>query len=156
MVVQDAKASGALVIEAEGVSKAFDDRPIVQDFSLRVMRGDRIGIVGANGAGKTTLVNLLTGALAPDSGTVRLGGNVAMATLDQRRASLQPTTTLVDALTGRRQRLCRGQRRAQARHRLYEGLPVRARTGAHADRQAVGRRARAADAGPRAGAARRT
>jgi len=100
MVVQDAKASGALVIEAEGVSKAFDDRVIVRDLSLRVMRGDRIGIVGANGAGKTTLINLLTGALAPDTGTVRLGSNVTMATLDQRRASLQPTTTLVDALTG--------------------------------------------------------
>ncbi|HEY1941489.1 MAG TPA: ATP-binding cassette domain-containing protein [Roseiarcus sp.] len=100
MVAQDAKTSGALVIEAEGVSKAFDERPIVSDFSLRVMRGDRIGIVGANGAGKTTLINLLTGALAPDTGSVRLGANVAMATLDQRRASLQPTTTLVDALTG--------------------------------------------------------
>ena len=100
MVVQEAKASGALVIEVEGISKAYDEREIVKDFSLRVMRGDRIGIVGANGAGKTTLVNLLTGALAPDSGTVRLGANVAMAALDQRRASLQPTTTLVDALTG--------------------------------------------------------
>src|SRR5208282_241044 len=72
----------------------------VRDFSVRVMRGDRVGIVGANGAGKTTLVNLLTGALAPDSGFVRLGANVAMASLDQRRASLQPTTTLTDALTG--------------------------------------------------------
>jgi ABC transport system ATP-binding/permease protein len=100
MVVQDAKASGALVIEAETISKSFGDRPIVRDFSVRVMRGDRIGIVGANGTGKTTLVNLLTGTLAPDSGGVRLGANVAMATLDQRRASLQPTTTLIDALTG--------------------------------------------------------
>ena len=72
----------------------------MRDFSLRVMRGDRIGIVGANGAGKTTLVNLLTGALAPDSGSVRLGANVAMASLDQGRASLEPATTLVDALTG--------------------------------------------------------
>ncbi|MGD1038728.1 MAG: ABC-F family ATP-binding cassette domain-containing protein [Roseiarcus sp.] len=100
MIAQDAKVSGALVIEAEKIVKSYDDRPIVRDFSLRVMRGDRIGIVGANGAGKTTLVNLLTGTLAPDSGVVRLGANVAMATLDQRRASLQPTTTLVDALTG--------------------------------------------------------
>ena len=100
MIAQDAKASGALVIDAERISKAYGDRPVVRDFSLRVMRGDRIGIVGANGAGKTTLINLLTGALAPDSGSVRLGANVAMASLDQGRASLEPTTTLVDALTG--------------------------------------------------------
>ena len=68
MIAQDAKASGALVIEAERISKAYGDRPIVRDFSLRVMRRDRIGVVGANGAGKTTLINMLTGALAPDSG----------------------------------------------------------------------------------------
>ena len=97
---QEAKASGALVIEAERISKAYDGRPIVRDFSIRVMRGDRIGIVGANGAGKTTLVNLLTGLLAPDAGVVRIGSNVLTASLDQKRASLEPTVTLVDALTG--------------------------------------------------------
>ena len=100
MIAQDTKASGALVIDADGTSKSYDDREIVRDFSLRVMRRDRIGIVGANGAGKTTLINLLTGALEPDSGSVRLGANVTMATLDQQRAALEPTTTLVDALTG--------------------------------------------------------
>ena len=100
MVAQDAKASGALVIDAERISKAYDGRAIVRDFSIRAMRGDRIGVVGANGAGKTTLVNMLTGVLAPDFGSVRLGANVMMATLDQQRASLEPTTTLVDALTG--------------------------------------------------------
>jgi ABC transport system ATP-binding/permease protein len=100
MIAEDAKASGALVIEADRISKAFDGRPIVRDFSIRAMRGDRIGVVGANGAGKSTLINLLTGALAPDSGSVRLGVNVVMASLDQQRASLEPTTPLVDALTG--------------------------------------------------------
>ncbi len=100
LVSQEAKASGALAIEADRISKAYDDKPIVRDFSIRVMRGDRVGIVGANGAGKTTLVNLLTGALAPDAGHVRLGANVLMATLDQQRSSLEPTVTLVDALTG--------------------------------------------------------
>ncbi|HLX99844.1 MAG TPA: ATP-binding cassette domain-containing protein, partial [Roseiarcus sp.] len=100
MAAQDAKASSALVIEAERIGKAYDGLFIVRDFSLRVMRRDRIGIVGANGAGKTTLLGLLTGALEPDSGSVRLGANVAMAALDQGRASLEPMTTLVDALTG--------------------------------------------------------
>ncbi len=100
MVAQDVKASGALVVEAERISKAYDGRGIVRDFSLRVMRRDRVGIVGANGAGKTTLINLLTGTLMPDSGSVRLGANVSMASLDQGRASLEPATTLVDALTG--------------------------------------------------------
>ena len=69
---------------------------------MRVMRGDRIGVVGPNGSGKTTLVGLLTGALAPDSGTVRLGANLAMANLDQGRESLDPNWTLSEALTGGR------------------------------------------------------
>jgi len=100
MAASLANPSGALVIEAEHISKAYGERVIVGDFSTRVLRADRVGIVGANGAGKTTLIKLLTGALAPDSGVVKLGSNVAMATLDQGRASLPPTTTLADALTG--------------------------------------------------------
>ena len=100
MVAQDAKPSGALVVEAERIGKSFGGGPIVRDFSLRIMRGDRIGIIGANGAGKTTLINLLTGALAPDAGDIRIGSNVTMARLDQKRTSLQPSTTLIDALTG--------------------------------------------------------
>jgi ABC transport system ATP-binding/permease protein len=100
MTASDAGASGKLVIEADSLSKSYGDRAIVKDFSIRVARGDRLGIIGANGAGKTTLVNLITGALAPDSGTIKLGASLEMATLDQRRASLEPTTTLVDALTG--------------------------------------------------------
>jgi ATP-binding cassette subfamily F protein uup len=100
MTASDAPLSGKLAIEAEGVSKAYDEKTIVKDFSARVLRGDRLGLVGPNGVGKTTLVNLLTGALAPDSGLVRLGANLVLASLDQSRASLDPTTTLADALTG--------------------------------------------------------
>ena len=100
MAVQEAKPSGALVVETERISKAYEGKTIVRDFSLRIMRGDRIGVIGANGSGKTTLINLLTGAVAPDSGSIRIGANVLMASLDQMRGSLQPTTTLVDALTG--------------------------------------------------------
>jgi ATP-binding cassette subfamily F protein uup len=85
---------------AERAGKAFGDRVVVRDFSARVMRGDRVGIVGPNGAGKTTLLNLLTGALAPDTGEVRLGTNLAQVTLDQGRETLDPAQTLVQALTG--------------------------------------------------------
>jgi ATP-binding cassette subfamily F protein uup len=95
-----ADQSSMLVIEAESLDKSYDGRPVVSDFSIRIARGDRIGVVGPNGTGKTTLVNLLTGAAAPDTGTVRLGANIAMATLDQHRESLDPTATVVEALTG--------------------------------------------------------
>ena len=101
MAAAEAERSGALVIEAKGISKSFD-RPVVTDFSLRVERGDRIGVVGPNGSGKTTLVNLLTGALTPDAGTLRLGANIQMATLDQSRESLDPNWTVTEALTGGR------------------------------------------------------
>src|SRR5215207_9471409 len=97
-----ADPSGTLVIEADRVAKSYEGRPIVGDFSIRIQRGDRIGIVGPNGSGKTTLINLLTGALPPDDGHVGLGANLAMATLDQRRESLDPKLTLREALTGGR------------------------------------------------------
>ncbi len=99
MVASEAELSGRLVIEAKSVSKAFAGRAIVRDLSLRVQRGDRLGIVGPNGAGKTTLIRLLTGLLEPDSGSVRLGANVEGVTLDQKREALDPSTTLADALT---------------------------------------------------------
>ena len=100
ITVTEAEKSGKLVIEAAGVSKSYGPRAIVRDFSVRVARGDRIGIVGPNGAGKTTLINLLTGAIAPDEGSIRLGANLAMVTLDQRREALDPDTSLADTLTG--------------------------------------------------------
>src|SRR5437660_3937335 len=102
LAAAEADKSGKLVIEAKNVSKSYGDRKIVDGFSIRVQRGDRIGIVGPNGAGKTTLVNLLTGADQPDGGSVRLGANLEMATLDQHRESLHPKSTLAEALTGGR------------------------------------------------------
>ncbi len=96
----EAQSSGKLVVEAVGIAKSYGDRPIVKLLSLRIARGDRIGIVGPNGAGKTTLINLLTGALKPDAGTVKLGTALEMVTLDQSRESLDPATPLGDVLTG--------------------------------------------------------
>ncbi|AVO44778.1 ABC-F family ATP-binding cassette domain-containing protein [Phreatobacter cathodiphilus] len=99
MTVSEAEVSGKRVVEARHVSKRYGDRPIVEDLTIRVLRGDRLGIVGPNGAGKTTLVQLLTGTLSPDGGTIDLGTNLAMATLDQKREALDPAMPLTEALT---------------------------------------------------------
>ncbi len=96
----EAPQSGALVIDADRIGKSYGERQIVSNFSIRIQRGDRIGIVGPNGSGKTTLINMLTGALAPDTGAVRLGTNLAVAALDQHRDSLDPNVTVTEALTG--------------------------------------------------------
>jgi ATP-binding cassette subfamily F protein uup len=96
----EAELSGRLVMVAEGISKTYGDRTVVRDFSTRIIRGDRVGIVGQNGAGKTTLLNMLTGKLSPDTGEVKLGTNLAEVELDQRRETLDPTQTLSQALTG--------------------------------------------------------
>ncbi|HRK19297.1 MAG TPA: ATP-binding cassette domain-containing protein, partial [Hyphomicrobiaceae bacterium] len=102
MTTTEAESSGKRVIEVENLTKSFGGPPIVDRLSLRIDRGDRLGIIGPNGAGKTTLVKLLTGALEPESGVVRLGTNIEMLTLDQKRDELDPEWTLVDALTGGR------------------------------------------------------
>jgi ATP-binding cassette subfamily F protein uup len=100
MTLTDTALSAKLVIEARNVSKSYGERPLVRDFSVRVARGDRVGIVGANGTGKTTLINLLTGVLEPDGGIVRRAEGLEMVTLDQTRESLDPNTPLQDVLTG--------------------------------------------------------
>ena len=102
IAVSEADLSGKLVVEAKGIAKSFGDTPIVRDFSIRIQRGDRIGLVGPNGAGKTTLLKMLVGELAPDTGTVALGANLAMATLDQGREVLDANTSVRDTLTGGR------------------------------------------------------
>lgn len=94
----EGKESGKLVIEAENITKTYD-KPIVAPFSIRVHRGDRIGLVGPNGAGKTTLLKMLTGQLDPDSGWIKLGTNLEIATLDQKREDLDPEDTLSHYLT---------------------------------------------------------
>ena len=92
--------SGRRVIEARGLSKAFDGVQIVDGFDLRVLRGDRVAVIGPNGVGKTTLVRMLLGEVAPDSGSVTHGTNLAVAVFDQARAQLDPDMTLWDSLTG--------------------------------------------------------
>src|SRR4029453_12872528 len=87
MAASDAEQSGKLVIEAKSISKSFGDLMVVRDFSTRIQRGARIALVGPNGVGKTTLLTMLTGQMDPDTGTIRLGANLEIATLDQKRAA---------------------------------------------------------------------
>jgi len=103
LAVETGQASGSLVVEAKHVTKVWpqpdgSERVAIRDFSTRIMRGDKVGVIGPNGAGKTTLLRILTGALAPDSGTVRLGTNLTPVYVDQSRSSLDPETTLWDTL----------------------------------------------------------
>ncbi|MBS0232557.1 MAG: ATP-binding cassette domain-containing protein [Proteobacteria bacterium] len=98
----EANLSGKLVVEATGIAKSYDGVEVVADLDLRIMRGDRLGIVGPNGAGKTTLIKLLTGQIAPDRGTIRHGANLEIVSLDQKRDELDPNWTVSDALTGGR------------------------------------------------------
>jgi ABC transport system ATP-binding/permease protein len=100
LALASAEMSGTCVIEAKSIGKSYGSLVLVRDFSLRVLRGDRLGIIGPNGAGKTTLINLLTGSLAPDQGEVKLGANLAMAALEQNRSNLAPDATLSEVLTG--------------------------------------------------------
>ncbi len=100
LAASEAEEGNTRIIEAHKIAKSWGEKPVVRDFSIRVLRGDRVGVVGANGSGKTTLLNLLTGKLKPDAGTVKIGTNVRMAALDQNRASLHPDTLVASVLTG--------------------------------------------------------
>jgi ATP-binding cassette subfamily F protein uup len=100
MGAADAGISGKLVVVTEDVSKSYGDRPIVKNLTTRVLRGDRLGIIGPNGAGKSTLLKLFTGLETADSGTIKLGTNLNVITLDQQRAALDPTVSLANTLTG--------------------------------------------------------
>ncbi len=99
LTIDQGDRSGALVAEFEHVTKAFGGRVIVNDFSTRVMRGDRLGLVGPNGAGKSTFIKLLLGELAPDSGRVRQGTNLGVAYFDQFREQLDPEATVVEVIS---------------------------------------------------------
>jgi ATP-binding cassette subfamily F protein uup len=93
-----AERSGKLVFEAKGVSKSFGDRVVVRDASFRVIRKDRIGLIGPNGSGKTTLLRMLMSELEPDSGDIRRGTNVQIAYYDQQREQLDPERTVFDTV----------------------------------------------------------
>jgi ATP-binding cassette subfamily F protein uup len=127
--------AGQLVLEAKGLCKSFGARAIVSNLSLRVMRGDRVGIIGPNGAGKSTLIDLLLGRLEADAGEVRRAATLAIAYVDQTRSLLDPTQTVWDALTplGGDQIIVQGRPRhvaAYARDFLFQAEHLRQPTSA--------------------------
>ena len=96
--IDSGKMSGHLVIETSGLSKQYNEKKIISNFSTKIIRGDRVGILGSNGSGKTTLLNLLIGKTQPDSGSSRLGSNLNIAIFDQLRETLEPSATPLQAI----------------------------------------------------------
>jgi ATP-binding cassette subfamily F protein uup len=98
MAIDASASSGKLVFEAERVSKRFGERIVIADYSQRVMRSDRVGLIGPNGSGKSTLLRLLVGELEPDEGTIRRGARLQVAYFDQQREQLDPERSVIDTV----------------------------------------------------------
>ena len=129
IALDNAERSGKLVAELEGVGFNYGERVIVRNLTTQIMRGDRIGIVGANGSGKSTLVKLLLGELEPTSGAIKRGTKIELAYFDQLRGSLDPEKTLIDNVTDGREFLTIGGKSRHAISYLGDFLftPERAR-----------------------------
>lgn len=99
LAISEGKRSGRLVVEAENITHGYDERILINDFSTVLMRGDKIGLIGANGTGKTTLLQILLGKLTPNSGHVRHGTNLTVGYFDQMRSSLDENATLAETIS---------------------------------------------------------
>ncbi len=130
MQLSAGERSGKLVVEVEGIGYAWENKPIVRDFSTTILRGDRVGIIGPNGSGKTTLLNLLLGRLQPDSGRVKLGTNLQVAYFDQLRGQLDEEASVQDNVGGGSDKVEVGGRSKHIIGYLQDFLftPERART----------------------------
>lgn len=128
--MEEADRSGKIVTELNGVSHAFKGKAVLNDISTLILRGDRVGIVGANGAGKSTLLKIILGELTPDVGTVQLGSKLEVAYFDQTRAQLNPEQNLIDNICGGREFIEINGKRKHAVSYLGEFLfsPDRLRT----------------------------
>jgi ABC transport system ATP-binding/permease protein len=147
MSVDATEGSGRLVFEAEGVFKSFAGVPVVRGYTQRIMRGDRIGLIGANGSGKTTLLKMLVGELAPDAGTIRQGARVQIAYFDQQREQLDPDRSVADSVNDGNDRVViNGQPRHVVGYladflfpRERAGSPVRSLSGGERNRLMLAR-----------------
>ncbi|WP_022949959.1 ATP-binding cassette domain-containing protein [Methylohalobius crimeensis] len=130
LTLETAERSGKLVIEAEHVSHAYDDKSIVRDFSTAILRGDRVGLIGPNGAGKSTLLKLLLKQLEPQAGRVRHGTKLEIAYFDQQRAQLDPEQTVAEAVADGGEHVTVGGQRRHVMSYLADFLfsPARARS----------------------------
>jgi ABC transport system ATP-binding/permease protein len=145
--VDTGERSGQTVFEAVALSKSFGDVQVVHDLTVRVVRGDRIGLVGPNGSGKTTLIRLLLGELAPDSGEVRHGANLQVAYYDQLREQLDPDRSVVDTIGDGRETVSINGREQHVHGYLRDFLfpperaqsPVRALSGGERNRLLLAR-----------------
>jgi len=128
--LDEARSSGKIVFEAESVNYAIEGKRLVRDFSFRVMRGDKIALIGPNGCGKSTLLKLILGQLQPDSGTISCGTKLDVTYFDQYRQQLDPEKTVLDNLADGRQEVEVGGRQRHALGYLQDFLfhPRRART----------------------------
>jgi len=139
--------SGRMVFEAEHLSKSFGDTVVARDLTLRIVRGDRIGLIGPNGSGKTTLLRLLLGELTPDAGEVRHGANLQVAYYDQLREQLDPERTVVDTIGDGRETVTINGREQHVHGYLRDFLfpperalsPVRALSGGERNRLLLAR-----------------
>ncbi len=111
MSIDGADASGRVVFDAEHVSKSYGGVPIVRGYTHRILRGDRIGLIGPNGSGKTTLLRLLVGELEPDEGTIQRGTRLQVAYFDQQREQLDPDRSVADSVSDSNTVLVNGQPR---------------------------------------------
>ena len=98
LALDDSQSSGRLVFEAKHVTKSYGSAPVIRDYSQRIVRGDRIGLIGPNGSGKTTLLRMLVGEVPPDSGEIRRGARLQIAYFDQQREQLDPEATIADSV----------------------------------------------------------
>ncbi|WP_144635857.1 ABC-F family ATP-binding cassette domain-containing protein [Bordetella genomosp. 13] len=142
LAVAEGQRSGKLVAELDQVGKSFGGRPVVEDYSTTVLRGDRIGLIGPNGAGKTTLLKLILGELAPDTGTVRMGTNVSVAYFDQMRSQLDENATLAEVINPGSEWIEIGGQRKHVMSYLGDFLFSPARAGSPVSSLSGGERAR--------------